>query len=62
MDADLKTKDGHVERVDLQAFPDNPGLVKFQGQWFVPDDPVIGYGTAVLSYHEVQPYEIGAPA
>lgn len=68
-DADLHTTDGRVERVRLPAFPNNPDFVavavgvltlRLTGtRYFVPSNPVIGYGPTILQYHEVDVYELG---
>jgi hypothetical protein len=65
--AELKAKDGHVERVQVPAFPGNPELIVVpEGMlawgltsihYFVADSPVIGLGTTELSYREVSAYE-----
>lgn len=66
-DADLYTKGGRVERVRLPAFPGNPRLLAVpegiltwgltSTRYFVAG--AIGFGKNVLTYHEVDVYELG---
>jgi hypothetical protein len=56
-DASLKCKDGTTLTAKVPAFPDHPELVEAEDAYFAVDNPVIGYGTTSLGYHEVAVYE-----
>lgn len=57
-DANFRATDGSIVSVQVPAFPTYPALVKTRdGRYFVADNPVIGYGTSGLNYHEVSVYE-----
>lgn len=65
--AELRSKDGSTATtVEVPAFPANPDLIVVpegiltwgltSTHYFVPNSPVIGYGTTTLSYHEVEAF------
>lgn len=66
--AEFTCKDGTVLRGKVPAFPDNPPLVIAQAgiktwglttdMYFAASTPVIGFGTTMLAYHEVEPYQL----
>ena len=50
-----------VATVEVTAFPNNPGVIGWQGRYFAYG--TIGYGTgAVLGYQEVSYYEVPGAA